>query len=487
MKKRLFSVLTALFLVIACLLTSCSEGVDLSDKNDETTPPSKPGYTEGPSATKAPASSGSNNNDVPPETGENSVTQTLELFKEYPNVKNIGKFYNGLAPIEVAKTNSNYRYGYIGFVNTEGKVVIKPVYQLDNNSNINAFDFKYNYLKIDNYIIDRQGNVKFEIGKNGVSNLGNVLNGYFCVETVEENLNGNEYTLTYYSATNGNKIESFENVRYYNNYNYIHNLQDVKENGEFSPYNDTKTFNIKDYDSSFKVDENPWDVDFNDIEKFSGLNKAYKISGDNNTLGRLAAITLKNKDGNFFYTVVDSKGNILFEPQKKIEFQATTSRYDMDAFDFCKDLCPAKDAETGLWGYIDPYGNWKIQPQYDNAEPFSPDGYATVDYLTVIDTSGKEVLSPNRYEIDGKTVLKNKYSNSSCSFSFSIDGKLVKKEPYLTGTGTYVINGNIITIINISLYGIPGISSINSISTFPFMISGNSIYINGVEWKLLQQ
>ena len=41
-------------------------------------------------------------------------------------------------------------------------------------------------------------------------------------------------------------------------------------------------------------------------------------------------------------------------------------------------LAAVKDEESGLWGYIDRTGAWAIEPAYENAGTFSPDGFAVV-------------------------------------------------------------------------------------------------------------
>ncbi len=75
-------------------------------------------------------------------------------------------------------------------------------------------------------------------------------------------------------------------------------------------------------------------------------------------------------------------------------------------------LWPAYDDETGLWGYIDETGAWKIEPQFCYAEGFS-DGCAIVDMAPeeftwpgqqgIIDESGAFLLEPAYYVFDSGT------------------------------------------------------------------------------------
>ena len=63
------------------------------------------------------------------------------------------------------------------------------------------------------------------------------------------------------------------------------------------------------------------------------------------------------------------------------------------------DLWVTEDAGTGLYGYLDYYGNWYISPQFKNAYSMNSDGLAVVQVSTgnwgVIDRSGNLVVQPN--------------------------------------------------------------------------------------------
>ena len=70
-------------------------------------------------------------------------------------------------------------------------------------------------------------------------------------------------------------------------------------------------------------------------------------------------------------------------------------------------LYPAKDDETGLWGYIDASGNWAIAPQYDGAEEFRGD-YACAMMLTR-DEDDEETAARGIIGRDGNWVVAPKY------------------------------------------------------------------------------
>ena len=76
------------------------------------------------------------------------------------------------------------------------------------------------------------------------------------------------------------------------------------------------------------------------------------------------------------------------------------------------DLWPRQDVNTELYGYLDYYGNWYIQPQFMNASNMSSDGFAVVQFQTgkwgAIDRRCNIIVQPNftsRY--DAATALNN--------------------------------------------------------------------------------
>lgn len=64
------------------------------------------------------------------------------------------------------------------------------------------------------------------------------------------------------------------------------------------------------------------------------------------------------------------------------------------------DLWVMEDTSTNLWGYLDYYGNWYIQPQYKYASGMDDDGFATVQMVDtglwgVIDRRNNIIVQPN--------------------------------------------------------------------------------------------
>ena len=100
-----------------------------------------------------------------------------------------------------------------------------------------------------------------------------------------------------------------------------------------------------------------------------------------------------------------------------------TSRYDVEsAMRSMKngryqgiELWVEQDSGSGLWGYLDYYGNWYIQPQYKYACSMSDDGYAVVQFMDerwgVVDRTNRIIVQPNfnsRYDAESalRTLLR---------------------------------------------------------------------------------
>ena len=63
------------------------------------------------------------------------------------------------------------------------------------------------------------------------------------------------------------------------------------------------------------------------------------------------------------------------------------------------DLWETRDPKSGLYGYLDYYGNWFIKPQYYNARGFNDEGFAVVEVgrnrWGAIDRNNRIVIQPN--------------------------------------------------------------------------------------------
>lgn len=75
------------------------------------------------------------------------------------------------------------------------------------------------------------------------------------------------------------------------------------------------------------------------------------------------------------------------------------------------DLWPEEDGGTGLYGYLDYYGEWFIEPQYLAAGEMYDEGVAVVQFLDemwgAIDRYNKVVVAPNfTTSFDAKQALR---------------------------------------------------------------------------------
>lgn len=106
-----------------------------------------------------------------------------------------------------------------------------------------------------------------------------------------------------------------------------------------------------------------------------------------------------------FSAVIDTEGNVVISPTSKYvvaeKYQEvlnsimSATRYA--AYSFSENgLCKAKDAQTGLYGFIDINGEWVIQPQYKSVTDFSDgeDSVAIVDDNTIINSKGEIIFTP---------------------------------------------------------------------------------------------
>ena len=471
--KKLLLAIVALLLCISIVACDSGKNAD-SNRNDgnesETNEATKETTKENGDVSDPPVSGGNGENkgNEGESSGSNSTSNLAEVYN-IPGFESIGPFNNGVAPFSVSGQSPSSWRGYkqtYGYIDINGNVIATPEVSvplsLSNRgewSDIPSFA-EYNYVAFGSKIIDKTGKILFEIGKDGVSAIGEISNGYFAVETRIEEFTGYVYTLTYYSAKDARKIAEIPDV------SYNENLA-VQPDGSVKNYF-THYFNVSEYDPSFTPKTDTWTVDVKKIESFQGVNCYYQVSSSNNSLGQIATVVLKNKDNIYYYATVDSKGNVLMAPQKNISFKTNSSNYVDPLCTFSNDLCAAQDASTYLWGFIDPHGEWVIEPQYtevtalgsnglcavqvedtmwgcinkrgelvaqpkyENILTTGNDGYAIIDYTTVIDTTGKTVLAPKTMEI---SELVGRYS-------VEVDwyGNIDKLEFYSNGSVKYIEN-----------------------------------------------
>lgn len=501
--KKKVSLLLAVLLLTATATACGGEDTPSGDGQSEsrtawTSPTTERGDTDEESQTSGTGGEESHETEDETETetegNTGTATETIpEVYSRY-NVQKIGPFENGVAVFYVPQgSGSGYFFGYI---DVEGKVLVDAVYKSYGAPLIN---FAYNYTRVqttndDGYkvyrIIDRQGNVIFEERENNVTNIGEISQGYFWVETMEETLAGNIYTMRYYSAKDSSLVVTFEDMKAYEADVYNTGEATLYRRDERGSYYDKVTFNIGDYDTSFVPAlgvESKWTVDVENVEEFQAAKYCeYIVSDDIDGAGLVATVRLASKDSVYYYAIVDGTGNVLLNPQREIEFielQINGSMY-RDMYIFYKGLCPARDAASGKWGYIDTQGNWKIQPQYTSVTTFSSDGYATVNDTTVIDTDGNIVLSPSA----PKTDLSGKYCWQAGGgikhyLTFTTDGQINYKIPdyYIDKIGRYQTQDASLKIYDM---GFINGGAINGDGSYTFQLNGDKLYINGKEWTL---
>jgi len=357
MKKRiLFTVVLALILM--CMLMSCKDAaLDFSG-----TLPNEEEFRENVTDSK-----NGNVIDTEDNTINDNIVDELGVFDKY-DVTKIYPFHNGLAMFVVSNK-------YCGYIDIYGNVVIEPKYYEARGEDSGIQGFKYGCARLYNgvsihYIFDKEGNKVFS------GSIGEVSGGYF---SIKETKSYGGYTLTYYRASDFQIVATFEDcieeypVSAYTGDFYIYDINE----------DTTISLNISNYDTSFQP-EIPPALDF-DIEQHETYKhyaySVYWIAQTQN--GIIATVYSSSSNGNLS-SIVKSDGTVLLEPQTKIRIIGQ----------FSNELCIAQDTETKKYGYIDVYGNWKIQPIYTSGMVFN-DGYAIVDEIIVIDTIGKVVLSPD--------------------------------------------------------------------------------------------
>ena len=208
-------------------------------------------------------------------------------------------------------------------------------------------------------------------------------------------------------------------------------------------------------------------------EYSNSYNKDYDVGATKNKLGQIATLYMKSTSE--WCATMDINGNILMAPTKDIMLK-DNSGSAARLYTFSNDLCCAYQPSSELWGYVDPYGNWIIAPKYNSVTTFSYSGYAVVDDLVVINTTGKIVLDiSDKGDIH---PLEGKYKSSGAYFAtyltFSKDGTIATSGI----TGTYEVHGNSLVVDGL------GYNSALNDGTHTFEQSGDTLIINGDRWVL---
>ena len=492
-------------ILLSCALISCAS------ENDEDKP------TENPTQGSTPTSNEQQqNNQNQPESStgnpsDQNSPQLAEVYKKYPNLVEIGKFYNNIAPFVISKTEGKF-YGYMDIT---GKVIVEPQYnhhatmgkfvvyttsipQFNDSNYVTVHSYTTNSNLEKSHLIDKSGKIILSTNDSEIVSIGDVQNGYFYVETRIEAFPENLNTITYYSATDMRVVATFENK-----YPYVlgpdydrNDRSNISKDGTAQllsrppQYNGgIVDFNIADYDSSFTVKQDVWNVDLYNIDELGNVTKYYHVSEQKNSVGYIASVILQKEDDDYYFATVDDKGNVLMKPQNTISFGLDANKYYhpitlnnlmKESFDYCKDLCPAMDVESGLWGYIDPYGNWKIQPQFSSAESFSKDGYATVESKIIIDTNGRIILSAPRLSIDD---VYGTYISGDYTLTLTKDGNITVEEHPYSCKGKYKLTGNLV-LYDMATSSVKPFNPSSFIQNGTYLIKkeGDNLIINSRTW-----
>lgn len=398
----------------------------------------------------------------------------------------------------------------VGFADLQGNVLILANTYFHEQNGIPVFEG--NCVKIidgsdgDEMIIDKQGNILFEHkyrnGTNNISDLGGVSEGYFWVETFEESLAGKTYTVTYYSAKDLKAVATFENTRAFpeesylvqesgGDYSSVQNGMAYLAHGNYVPSGlihgeSAFSFKMSDYDEAYvpsqSVQSGKWTLDLDTVSAFEVAKWRELLSVGTDENGKNVGIAcLTNSSNTKYYAIVDNAGNVLFDAQINIVF-------DEEVSVFKDGLCPAMDAETESWGYINTKGEWVIQAQYTSARPFGTDGYAIVNDVAVIDETGNFVLAPAGYKAENVSTLEGRYEyeKNGAHASLTFEGDKVYYSEYSaywdsSWSGTYVIKGSKITFEGDYSY-----ASLRTGQTYSFSKSGDTIIIKEMKFEKVE-
>lgn len=437
--------------------------------------------------------------------GENQESSP-ELYAMYED-QDLKLYDAGNGMVSFTIQEEGYLVGgfYCGYADLQGNVVIEPKNQpSDGVPPVFAYDcikvcqppegkivWGAMYLKI----LDKQGKVLFEQGdENKISGIGGVSEGYFWVETFDEDLSGKTYTVTYYSAKDLKAVATFQNTRAFPEESYaidnslLKNGKAYLVKGKTLPYSptdskDTFTFNMSDYDETYVSSKNQnWTLDLSRVAEFDAARQKELIASGTDKDGKMVGtVCLTNSSNTKYYAIVDNTGKVLLDAQTQIVF-------DEELSVFKNGLCVAMDAESESWGYINPQGEWVIQPQYTSARPFGTDGYAIVNNIAVIDEQGKLVLAPAGYSIESVSTLDGKYEyeKNGARASLTFDGNKVSYYEYSaywdsSWEGTYTIKGGKITF-----EGEYSIGALRTGQSYSFSKNGDTIIIKEMKFEKVE-
>lgn len=499
MKRILaFLLMLAMLFGSVCALASCGDGVPLGDKT----------------TTEANKSSGNvnfkDNDKTTSEDNDKTPSDDNKEVNKYANIKAILYAYDDVYVYQ------NYN-GTYGLLSTDGDIIhdgfnLHQTFS-ENSNYISCYNGKSTMNAKVFHVLDKNGKTVLEVGKDNVEFISEISQGRILVyKMTDERPSGKTYDLICYSAKDMSEVFRIKGVTTLN-YNIYFDEDGYAElwsfyeynsewrdqslhfdiNGNKYRYKSNRTYVEMETKNVFsalpevtgieeKIDTYAWrDLAESYSEYENSSNKTYSVGATKNTLGQIATLYMKTTSQ--WCATMDENGKILMEATKDIMFAYSESGgYVNSCRTFSNDLCCAYQPSSGLWGYVDPYGTWKIKPQYNKVTTFSYDGLAVVNDLMVIDTKGKVVLdisdTGDIYPLEGKYKRSGTYS--SLYLTFSKDGTVVSSESgygYTSNkTGSYELHGDSLIIDDF------GYTAVLSEGTHTFEKSGDNIYIDGNLW-----
>lgn len=273
---------------------------------------------------------------------------------------------------------------------------IENAMDLDNGrSDFNEYGYALVSINGIGRMIDKEGNIvelKHENGGKITIDSGNATINDIDIKSIKEGdivYADLTYTYEYYGKQQQSKNDYWLKIDY-SEHTYKELVCDFTINYISKNY----IYNTSEKTSYF-TDTFSKICEFTSISEFEGVSRynQSKVSED------FICFILTNKDNVKFAAVAELSGKITMQPTTDISFGAIGAYDDVPSY-FYDGLCPAKDPESGLWGYIDSIGYWKIIPQFKSVSNFS-DGRAFVNTFyenyseyhgAVIDTNGDIVF-----------------------------------------------------------------------------------------------
>lgn len=514
MKRILaFLLMFAMLFGSVCALASCGDGVALGDKTT-----TEDNDSSGKGTSK-------DNDKTTSKDNDKTTSDDNKEANKYANIKAILYAYDDVC------VYINYN-GTYGLMSKKGDIIYDGFYLkqtfIENSNYIPCCDGSSTLNEKVSYILDKNGKTVLEVGEDNIEFISEITQGrILAYKMTDERPSGKTYDLICYSAKDMSEVfrlSGQDKIDYYLSFDktgYIY--------GDYAPsdseyteicfdiygnmyYQKISNRSYRYYDSDGKeyikqsyggctseqyglpkvsgIEETK-DIDWYDLvnsysEYKNSSNKTYSVGATKNTLGQIATLYMKTTSQ--WCATMDENGKILMEATKDIMFAYSESGgYVNSCRTFSNDLCGAYQPSSGLFGYVDPYGTWKIKPQYNKVTTFSYDGLAVVDDLIVIDTKGKVVLdisdTGDIYPLEGKYKRSGTYS--SLYLTFSKDGTVVSAETGYgytsTKTGTYELHGDSLIIDDF------GYTAVLSEGTHTFEKSGDNIYIDGNLWVLIEE